>query len=69
MRKLARFAVIAMAAVAVPLVSSPAWADEPATGPFGQHVRHCAQQGHLDGEHNPGKHEGAAGWDGMSCGG
>ena len=34
---------------------------------YGQHVRHCAQTMGLSGEHNPGMHQGNAGWDGMAC--
>ena len=34
---------------------------------FGQHVRTCAQAMGFSGEHNPGMHHGAAGWDGMPC--
>jgi len=58
--------VIAIALTA-PLVSSPAWASPQAGPEFGQHVRECAQQVGFSGEHNPGMHRGAAGWDGMTC--
>ena len=34
---------------------------------FGQHVRTCAQTVGFSGEHNPGMHHGASGWDGMPC--
>jgi hypothetical protein len=34
---------------------------------FGQHVRQCAQTMGFSGQHNPGMHDGAAGWDGMPC--
>lgn len=34
---------------------------------FGEHVRTCAQAGHLSASQNPGMHRGAAGWDGMPC--
>ncbi len=35
---------------------------------FGQHVAGCARaMGGFDGEHNPGMHQGRAGWDGMPC--
>ena len=34
---------------------------------YGQHVRHCAQSMGFSGEHNPGMHQGNAGWDGMTC--
>lgn len=36
-------------------------------GDFGQHVSTCAQTMGLGGDHNPGMHQGASGWDGMSC--
>lgn len=34
---------------------------------FGSHVRACAQTMGLSGSHNPGMHQGAAGWDGLPC--
>ena len=51
------------------LVLVPATA-EAATGSSasGQHVRSCAQSMGFSGMHNPGMHQGAAGWDGMACG-
>jgi hypothetical protein len=49
------------------MISTPAWADGPGAGDFGQHVSQCAQQMGFSGDHNPGMHDGAAGWDGMSC--
>jgi hypothetical protein len=66
MFRLGRSAVMIMALV-VPLVSSPAWASPQAGAEFGQHVRECAQQVGFSGQHNPGMHRGAAGWDGMAC--
>ncbi len=35
--------------------------------PFGQHVRRCAQTMGFSGHHNPGMHQGNAGWDGIPC--
>jgi hypothetical protein len=35
---------------------------------FGQHVSECAQTMGFSGDHNPGMHQGFAGWDGMPCG-
>ena len=60
-------APVMVLALAVPLVSSPAWASPRAGAEFGQHVRECAQQVGFSGEHNPGMHRGAVGWDGMAC--
>ena len=39
----------------------------PGSGNFGQHVSTCAQTMGLNGDHNPGMHHGASGWDGMPC--
>jgi hypothetical protein len=53
------------------LAFAPAGAGAAAVGQpaanFGQHVRTCAQTMGFSGEHNPGMHHGAAGWDGMPC--
>ena len=55
----------------IPLVVSlatPAWATPPSgADSFGQHVRDCAHQVGFNGQHNPGMHHGAAGWDGLPC--
>jgi hypothetical protein len=59
--------VVMVLALAAPLVGSAAWASPQAGDEFGQHVRECAQQVGFSGEHNPGMHRGAAGWDGMAC--
>ncbi|WP_309646795.1 hypothetical protein [Nocardioides sp.] len=40
---------------------------ESVPGGFGQHVSACAQTMGLSGDHNPGSHQGAHGWDGMPC--
>lgn len=34
---------------------------------YGHHVVSCAQTHGFDGTHNPGMHQGFAGWDGGSC--
>ncbi|WP_112282486.1 hypothetical protein [Prauserella muralis] len=34
---------------------------------FGAHVSSCARTMGLDGDHNPGRHSGYAGWDGHTC--
>jgi len=66
MRRVVRI-VVTGAALAVPLIGTPAWAEGAAAGTFGQHVSQCAQQVGFSGDHNPGMHRGAAGWDGMTC--
>jgi hypothetical protein len=58
---------IAVMALATPMIGNPAWADAPSAEGFGQHVSECAQQMGFSGDHNPGMHRGAAGWNGMSC--
>ena len=58
---------IAVTALAAPMIGAPAWADEPTPGGFGQHVSECAEQPGFSGDHNPGMHHGAAGWNGTSC--
>lgn len=57
-------AAIALAPAGPALAASAA---DPAANDFGQHVRHCAQTMGFTGEHNPGMHQGNAGWDGMTC--
>lgn len=56
--------IVAGVAVAIALVAYPggalADADEGAT--YGGHVVHCAQSVGFDGVHNPGMHNGYAGW-------
>ena len=62
-RLLALTAITAALAFAAPV--APALADTPT---YGQHVRDCAQtMGGFTGEHNPGMHHGASGWDGSAC--
>ncbi len=68
MDRIARFAAVGAALVLPLLASSPASAAPPQdAGTFGQHVRVCAQLVGFSGDHNPGMHHGAAGWDGMPC--
>ena len=59
-------AVVTAAAIAlIPLTASA----ETATGrDFGRHVASCAQSmGGFSAAHNPGMHQGFAGWDGSAC--
>ena len=50
------------------LIALPSAAQaDPGSGNFGQHVSTCAQKMGLSGDHNPGMHHGASGWDGMPC--
>jgi len=51
-----------MAAVLLVLTAGPATAAG-AGEDFGQHVQTCAQTMGFDGVHNPGMHQGFAGWD------
>lgn len=51
-----------MATMLVVLTAGPATAAG-AGEDFGQHVRTCAQTMGFDGVHNPGMHQGFAGWD------
>ena len=60
--------VIVGAVAAVVGVGSTAGAAADTSGrEFGQHVSHCAQTMGFNGQHNPGMHQGYAGWDGMPC--
>jgi hypothetical protein len=43
-------------------VAAPAMADEELGDAFGQHVPACAQTMGFDADHNPGMHQGYAGW-------
>jgi hypothetical protein len=71
MRTANRLAVVAMTAIAFSLPAAAAAPAEPPTGAgggFGQHVAGCAQTMRgFTGEHNPGMHHGASGWDGQPC--
>jgi len=61
-----RLVVIGTAAAAVVVATPVAASAEPGTGrEFGQHVSACAQTMGFDGTHNPGVHEGFAGWEAM----
>lgn len=52
----------AAALAAVAILTGGSAAPAGADGGFGDHVRHCAQTLGLDGERNPGMHEGASNW-------
>lgn len=62
----------ALAAATVSLMPVAALADTgaaPTGRDFGQHVAMCAREmGGFTGSHNPGMHQGFAGWDGTTCG-
>jgi hypothetical protein len=65
-RTLRRTTIAAAISAALMLVGAAAAS---AADDFGQHVRTCAQGMGLTGDHNPGMHDGAAGWDpSESCG-
>ena len=53
----------AAALTAVVAVAGAALAPASASDDFGEHVVACAQGVGLDGSHNPGMHQGYAGWD------
>ena len=67
MRNLGRSVVAASAVLAgVMVLPTPASADTGATGrDFGHHVVTCAQTMGFNGDHDPGMHQGFAGWDPM----
>jgi hypothetical protein len=65
-----RRVVVVAAAVGAAVVAVPAagWADTDPTGAdFGEHVVQCAQTTGFEGEHNPGMHDGYAGWEAHEC--
>jgi len=64
-----RIALASMLVGAALLAAAPsaAQAEVATDGGFGQHVRMCAQTVGFTGTHNPGMHQGNAGWDGMTC--
>ena len=65
MRPVLRSAVVV---IATATLLAPASAALAAPGSaFGPHVVHCAQTIGFSGTHNPGMHQGGAGWDGMTC--
>jgi hypothetical protein len=53
-------AVLALAGSGL-LLAVPAQAAD-ANAAFGQHVKMCTQEMGFDGSHNPGMHQGKAGW-------
>ena len=57
-----------LALVSILVVPATAEAASSDASAFGQHVRTCAQTMGFSGTHNPGMHQGAAGWNGMTCG-
>ena len=65
MRTASRIVAVTVVLGAFTLPAVPALADAPST--FGQHVQVCAQTDGFTGAHNPGMHQGAAGWDGQTC--
>lgn len=59
-----------LAAAALALIPTGASAQTGSGGAgsqFGHHVVACAQQMGFSGSHNPGMHQGFAGWNGMAC--
>jgi len=60
-----RLVVIGAAAAAVVVTPVAAWADSGTGQEFGQHVSACARTMGFDGTHNPGMHQGFAGWEAM----
>lgn len=48
-------------------IATAASATVPAASQFGQHVVDCAQTMGFSAEHNPGMHQGAAGWNDTPC--
>ncbi len=71
MAPIRRVALTAALATTAVVLATPAtaFAGQPSGADFGQHVRTCAQTMGLTGQHNPGMHQGYAGWDGMTCDG
>ncbi|HEX6872079.1 MAG TPA: hypothetical protein VF163_13355 [Micromonosporaceae bacterium] len=68
MRTFTRIGLGALSVLAGVLTPAAAMADAGPTGAeFGQHVQDCARTMGLSGTHNPGMHQGRAGWDGMTC--
>ena len=61
-------AAASVAAAALVLATPAAAQASTSTGAeFGQHARTCAQAMGFSGSHNPGMHEGNAGWSSMPC--
>lgn len=59
-------AALASGAVALPAAGASAATPDP-TAAFGPHVSECAKTMGFTGARNPGMHQGAAGWGGMTC--
>lgn len=64
MRTMTKVAAVLVLVGAGALAGTPAQAVETPVG-FGQHVVMCAQNMGFSGTHNPGMHQGAAGWQDM----
>jgi hypothetical protein len=69
MTPIRRISVTAAVAAAALVLTTPtvAQADPSSGADYGQHVRTCAQTMGFTGSHNPGMHQGNAGWNGMTC--
>jgi Spy/CpxP family protein refolding chaperone len=68
-RRIVLAATLAALGGAAFVLASPAAAQAAAaTGAdYGQHVRVCTQVMGFSGDHNPGMHQGYAGWDATDC--
>ena len=68
---LKKLSLAVLTAAAIGLLPVAAFADTssaPTGREFGQHVAQCAHLiGGFTGSHNPGMHQGFAGWNGMTC--
>lgn len=62
-RSAAKLVVVGAATTALALLGSGAATAADSGRDYGQHVRMCAQTMGFDGAHNPGMHNGFAGWD------
>jgi hypothetical protein len=60
-------ATVGIATILLIAAPNAPFADEPTVAKYGLHARDCAQTMGFTGEHNPGMHQGFAGWDGMTC--
>jgi hypothetical protein len=63
MRRIVRVVLVGAAAAALLAAPVSASADSGIGRLFGQHVSMCAQDMGFSGIHNPGMHQGFAGWD------
>lgn len=68
MRKVRIFlaSVLATGAVVLPAAGVSAATPDTTAG-FGRHVSECARTMGFTGEDNPGMHQGATDWEGMTC--